>query len=97
MTKAIIIDGVDVSECEYLKNGSCSIEILTPCPYNPGCYYKQLQRLKAEKKQLKENLLFINREISQIANDGLTHHVIQTALLGLNAGMADIIRNLRNV
>ena len=50
---------------------------------------------KQKSDDLKNNLLFINREIAVIANDSLTHHIIKTALLSLNHSLADIIRNLK--
>lgn len=43
MTKKIIIDGIDVSKCEY--HGKCSTYC---CSVNPNCYFKQLARAKGE-------------------------------------------------
>lgn len=61
MNKPIIIDGVDVSECEYCiiagaEFPECRIKIASfdvKCE-NYNCYFKQLQRLKAENEELKE-------------------------------------------
>lgn len=62
MSEEIIIDGVDVSECEHInccdKKIKCVILQEDVCeikPYCEGydCYYKQLQRLQAENERLK--------------------------------------------
>lgn len=57
----IIIDGVDVSECEYLENGMCNAERESDgytgwecCdPECSNCYYKQLARKTQELEQYK--------------------------------------------
>lgn len=69
--KEIIIDGVDVSECEKLGETidgiTCGLgkrirfanEIITKhnlCKNNPNCYYKQLKRKEQECEELKEHL-----------------------------------------
>lgn len=59
MTKPIIIDGVDVSECEQLastKSGKyyCYDYSDGFCEDYKDCIYKQLQRLKAENDELKK-------------------------------------------
>ena len=56
----IIIDGIDVSGCGYIinkdsNNPICS-EIGHLCKGYNNCYYKQLQRAKAENECLKEKL-----------------------------------------
>lgn len=64
--KQIIIDGVDVSECEYYNkddktcrevNGKYETDI---CDFdkceNSNCYYKQLKRKEQECEKLKESL-----------------------------------------
>lgn len=69
--KEIMIDGVDVSGCEFLfennnlktKDCECinhiyerinsSVTVYSECKYNHNCYYKQLKRLEAENKELK--------------------------------------------
>lgn len=56
-----IINGIDVSECEYFKNGSCGLETLTPCPYYKDCYFKQLKRLQEENDELKQERLEVAR------------------------------------
>lgn len=58
MDKQIMIDGIDVSGCEYiglykeckLKCGSC---YPVDCLDNPNCYYKQLKRKEQECWDLK--------------------------------------------
>lgn len=61
--KEIIIDGVDVAECELgtdsigficnLKNGKTD---KCNCSDYPNCYYKQLKRKEQECEELKEQL-----------------------------------------
>lgn len=66
--KEVIIDGVNVAGCEYLlSTGYCKIQTVfqqngnekpygnfLECHFCKDCYYKQLQRLQAENKELKE-------------------------------------------
>lgn len=74
----IIINGVDVSECEYYDskmNGVCECkntkEYGTPtritgcggCKFNSNCYYKQLKRKEQECKKYKKHLDEIKSEI----------------------------------
>ena len=57
--KQIIINGVDVSDCEYLglykeykfKCGGC---YLVDCSNNPNCYYKQLMRANQKLDKIKK-------------------------------------------
>ena len=65
MSKEIYIDGVDVSGCLFFTQyGFCTaqLEILGgsgKCSVNnQNCDYKQLNRLKAENEQLKNNDVF---------------------------------------
>lgn len=56
MNEEIIIDGVNVAECEYAantipvdcKNNTCF------CYEDENCYFKQFKRLQEENKKLKE-------------------------------------------
>ena len=60
------INGIDVSECEYInccsKKAKCIIlqdDILSDsqyCESEPNCYFKQLKRLEQENKELKEKI-----------------------------------------
>lgn len=62
MNKPIIIGGVDVSGCEYAENSipvDCDIDTCF-CQENQNCYYKQLQRLKAENHALRRSIKDIN-------------------------------------
>lgn len=87
MDNKIYIDGVDVSECDYVLNNSLKgkqhcpnkampyaketscIECKTNstrynfCKHNPNCYYKQLQRLKEDKKYRLEEIQNLNNKI----------------------------------
>ena len=66
MVDKIIIDGVDVSGCDYLSGGKCLAEYsiqygdeitdYANCSDCEDCYYKQLQRKTSECKELKEEL-----------------------------------------
>ena len=68
--KQIIIDGVDVSGCEFVFVGkdkkakiSCWCNKLNfICKDNPNCYYKQLDQLKAENEELKKQLTILDDE-----------------------------------
>ena len=86
MNKPIIIDGVDVSECEYrtdihkelLADGKIKIfenycQICNDGCYAIDCYYKQLQRMKEENDGLKSQLDFEiqKRETVEAENEGL--------------------------
>lgn len=63
----VIIDGVDVSKCEYYMGGTygycnaCKDDIdgasETPCKDYDCCYYKQLQRKTQECEKLKKELM----------------------------------------
>ena len=65
MNKEIIIDGIDISECEFAnacdKKMKCVIlqeDVCETKPYCEGynCYYKQLQKLKQENEEMHERL-----------------------------------------
>lgn len=57
--ESIIKDGVNVAECKelHIKEGYAENCDLTNCPcwQNPNCYFKQLQRAKAELEQYKKS------------------------------------------
>ena len=72
--KQIIIDGVDVSGCNYgeieksIFKCSCEYNVCSAsmfCEDNPDCYYKQLKRKEQECERLKEGL-------SQIQNTSMS-------------------------
>lgn len=63
MNKEVIIDGVDVSECEHQTYEKCAInfeewngEIIRylDCSNYPNCYFKQLKRKEQECEKLKQ-------------------------------------------
>ena len=64
MENEILIDGVDVSGCEFYiadDKYSCDLsfinkEELCNCDNINDCYYKQLQRAKVENKELSESI-----------------------------------------
>ena len=65
MSKEIIIDGVNVAECEFYDGcnyTTCQIGIQNyiDCDKNPNCMFKQLQRAKAENEKLKKDIHNIN-------------------------------------
>lgn len=59
MSEEIIIDGVNVAECDAYKDKHCMDKTsimfcnLNTCSNFPNCYYKQFKRLQAENKELK--------------------------------------------
>lgn len=61
----IVIDGVDVSGCEYcLKMTKCRCTIQRDvykclCEENPDCYYKQLKRKEQENQRYGQALIII--------------------------------------
>ena len=71
--KEIIIDGVDVSECLHLENGMCNAEresdgyTCWECcdPDSSNCYYKQLQRTKAQYDKVVEQNKSLQTELKQ--------------------------------
>lgn len=77
MTEEIIIDGVDVSECEKLGETidgiTCGLgkrirfanEIITKhnlCKNNPNCYYKQLKRKEQELQEAMDNYIKLDNQ-----------------------------------
>lgn len=76
MTKEIIIDGIDVSDCMYYEpkaiKMTCHEQAITkPCNTSPICYYKLLHKankncesLEQENEKLKKTL----QEIKEIIN-----------------------------
>ncbi len=66
--KQIIIDGIDISGCEYcLKMTKCRCTIQRDvykclCEENPNCYYKQLKRKEQNLTEIKEIVKNMNKE-----------------------------------
>ncbi len=59
MTKPIIINGVDVSECIYIDENTIPQDCGVNCSFCyefKNCYYKQLKRKEQELKELKNKL-----------------------------------------
>lgn len=61
--KQIIIDGIDVSECKFFRNGICASPINPKCKLcveisEKMCYYKQLLRKEQEFETLASQLDF---------------------------------------
>ena len=61
MSESIIIDGCNVAECDCYDNTYClwskkyhEIRITPKCEIVKDCYFKQLQRAKADIEELKE-------------------------------------------
>lgn len=57
MMNEVIIDGVDVSGCEFFEPKAqvmqCHMQAITERCKDNNCYFKQLQRLKKENEELK--------------------------------------------
>lgn len=72
--KEIIIDGVDVSECEYclkMTKYRCTIQqdvYKCLCEENPNCYFKQLKCKEQECEELKKELQALD-EIEQVISN----------------------------
>ena len=63
--KSIIIDGVDVSGCEYYKTGDCLISPVW-CDQFYNCYYKHLQRVDERNKELEDVEAFRLEELATL-------------------------------
>lgn len=62
MKKVIIINGIDVSECDYYEDGMCSAErdcdghTNFECKFHcPNCNFKQLQKIKGICLQIRDD------------------------------------------
>lgn len=81
MTKQIIIDGVDVSGCDFHSiSRYCAIgcqqknyegldkkcRMFEICEENSKCYYKQLQKLKSELKHFASELKRRNQDFENV-------------------------------
>lgn len=62
MRKVIIINGIDVSKCDYYEDGMCSAErdcngyTNFECKFDcPNCNFKQLQKIKGICLQIRED------------------------------------------
>lgn len=96
MDKEVIIDGVNVAECMHYDNPYCDQSYLgeggllknTPnpkkCEGRKNCYYKQLQRLQAEKDTQSSLIDFYLQKIE----------VLQTENEELKSEVARIIREV---
>ena len=76
MSEKIIIDGVDVSGCEYAcntafgKNG-CKHPMMKNiyCSKNPNCYFKQLARKTQECESLKQEIEILQNNFDTATRD----------------------------
>lgn len=70
--KEIIIDGGDVSGCEYYDQGICNIpdviETYDSCIDKDTCHYKQLQRKKAECEEVSNEIVELNVKYETVVN-----------------------------
>ena len=92
--KEIIIDGVDVSECEFLwkeklpkkicNNGNLDCD----CKKNQDCYYKQLKRKEQECEDLRTHCKYIDETNKILYNEKVQlldkNQELQDKLLKLN-------------
>ena len=70
--KEIIIDGVDVSGCEYYDHGICNIpdviETYDSCIDKGACYFKQLQRKEKECEEVSNEIVELNVKYETVVN-----------------------------
>jgi hypothetical protein len=68
----IIIDGVDVSGCEYYAQGICNIpdviETYDSCIDKGACYFKQLQRKEKECEEVSNEIVELNVKYETVVN-----------------------------
>ena len=69
--KQIIIDGIDVSGCEYhsLNKNNCSLCSLSNnliCSYKPFCSYKQHKRKEQECEELKGDKIYLQDRVGKL-------------------------------
>lgn len=76
--KQIIIDGIDVSGCEYYFDGKCrcmdasimqDFYLCPQCNNNPNCYYKNWERKEQECEKLKEGYSELTDIVSPYMDD----------------------------
>lgn len=73
MTEEIIIDGCNVAECDCYDNTYClwskkyhEIRITPKCEIVKDCYFKQLQRAKADIAELKESNDWYDKVVNEL-------------------------------
>lgn len=63
--KEVIINGVDVSKCQYFENVDqemgCSLSCCGACSTHPDCYFKQLKRAKRMCEELRKFQKYWNK------------------------------------
>ena len=86
--KEIIIDGVDVSGCEfyqiaenelYPKAQYCGSMRTTFCENEPNCYYKQLKRLEQENAELKAENERLKEEKENLIEQLVTYNQFENS------------------
>ena len=90
MTEETIINGVDVSGCEYVEKSipvDCSIANCF-CYENKNCYYKQMKRLEFENQELGKIIDCKNGTIASLAN-------IRDALIQQNVKLKETLKSVR--
>lgn len=101
--KKIIIDGIDVSRCEYACNTilgkiACKHPVTKYiyCFNNPNCYFKQLQCKTAECEDLKEIIKIIFASLI-IANDAKIGAIQDTIWVNDYTTLWDYIKIVLNM
>ena len=101
MTEEIIIDGVNVAGCNAYKEGHCldKTAILlcdtNKCSNYNDCYYKQLQRLKQENKELKEKIIELSEEKGHLIVENNTLKEANQSLSMLGTDLASANETVR--
>lgn len=84
MTNKVIIDGVDVSECEYYRDGFCypgtgvCYKCDTICSYACRHYKEQLQRKEQECEELNEDIQGLKTNLLEKENCSARYYQIVT-------------------
>lgn len=84
----IIIDGVDVRKCEYLKESFTGLICAdcnksNDCSKSPNCYFKQLARKTQECELLSENLKIKEDEARHYLGEGYKYRNALEKIEGL--------------
>lgn len=103
MSESVIIDGVNVAECEFYENKYCKLcdmkaaldELIVHRQYcdrtiNHNCYFKQLQRAQAENEKLKNRNKLYKKIIKENIEKANNNFMILTACIQGNLSIEEV-------